>query len=112
MPNSTRRCRKNGHSAGLFTWAYVFFYCHLKTLRMFEKSSVQTRPDEFPVRSCASGSFRSAADSPDVRVNTTQCEGSRSASLGFLSQIERHVRLRLAARFATTGLSSKLRLEI
>src|SRR6185436_18794869 len=86
--------------------------CHLNTLRIFEKSSVQ-RCRRSPVAERAKELFDSMLVSAALRAITTHTDESLP-SIGRSARSSRMLQLRflLSARSATTGLRSRFRFEI
>src|SRR4029453_8514470 len=86
-------------------------YCHRKTLKMFEKSSVQRfRP--FPFNRLALGSSLMMLASSASRTITPQTDGSLPLDKFITaSSTTMDVKFRLPAMSATTGFRSRLRFE-
>src|SRR5215208_5382211 len=79
----------------------TYLLLHLNTLRIFEKSSVQTSRAPLLNNGRASGSLASVPYSALFRASTTQCEGSFPfGCCGLRSSSERALRFRLFARSA------------
>src|SRR6476619_3932904 len=94
------------------TWQGLSIQRHLNTLRIFEKSSVQTRRPS-AAKECANALLDSIAMSAELRAIATHTEESFPGidfSAGSSKTVQ--LRFRLCARSAITGRRSRFRFEI